>query len=54
LFDPPLRPALLRVSESTTSATISCEGELVRQIDTTTLLNPRNFKALGMDSAKDV
>jgi len=33
---------------------IFCEGELVRQGDTTTLLNPRNLRALVMDAARDV
>jgi hypothetical protein len=32
---------------------IACEGELVRQGDTTTLLNARNLKALVVDPARD-
>jgi hypothetical protein len=32
---------------------ISCEGELVRQGDTTALLNARNLKALVVDPARD-
>jgi len=47
-------PAYQQAAQAHTSGLwISCEGELVRQGDTTTLLNPRNLKALVMDSARD-
>lgn len=45
-------PAYQQAAQAHTSGSwISCEGELVRQGDTTTLLNPRNLKTLVVDAA---